>query len=773
MSGPTIAPDPEALLAHGDFVRAVARSLLWDEHAAEDVVQQTWLAALGGRREVSRGWLGAGARNLAIKRLRGDRRRTAREAAVARSETAPSNADVLERERLRRSVVDATLALPEPYRATILFRYFEGLPPREVASRMGVPVETVRTRTRRAIELLRAQLDERHRDERGAFCAALAAWSGGGRGGGASGATAAAVLGGAIMGTKLIAAGAVLVVAGLAAYLLWPRDVASTPADTADAPAPAPAPKSPSVARTSAPQPEREEGVPAAVPAPIPTPRPIVRGRVVDAEGRPVAAFQILIVGNEVIPPDASGKRPTGNTVIVTTDDEGRFAKELPSAARCRVMPSPMGDPRFQPKRGDVREVVPPADVEFVVDRHPTATLLITAVDLDAGKPVLQPACAFARRVARVQPPSPDGRVEALVRLAAAEGDTVKLTVSAGGATAERDVAVREDERVEVRVEMRLGAATAGRVVDAEGRPLAGAVVFFGEEDVGRGDEPFKPFVESRIRNGARTDGDGRFSLHGTGRWITAWHPDASPVTVPADRATDLVLPARGFVRGVVRGADGAPLPAQKVFLDRKREATTDAEGRFGFDAVEAGTRGLSLTGDRAKSYVGVRVAPGETTEVDLRPGIGTVRIEWPGRSSFGRGDVCLVAQDRVGSLTIAKAEGAALVASDVLPGRYVLLCEGGGVATVDVQGPVATAIAGSGAITVHAKAGKRVYVAPAGVDYLVRLMAGRVASVGSDAQGVARFTGLAPGRWDVGVELDGVRTTVDVTDAPVEVTID
>jgi RNA polymerase sigma factor (sigma-70 family) len=91
------------------------------------------------------------ARNLAIKRLRGDRRRVRREETVARPEGVPSDADVLERERLRRGVVDAVLALPEPYRATLLLRYFEDLPPREIARRTGVPVETVRTRTRRAI----------------------------------------------------------------------------------------------------------------------------------------------------------------------------------------------------------------------------------------------------------------------------------------------------------------------------------------------------------------------------------------------------------------------------------------------------------------------------------------------------------------------------------------------------------------------------------------------------------------------------------------------
>src|SRR5258705_10488158 len=57
--------DPELLLAHAGFVRSVARSLLADENAVDDVVQQTWLAALEKPpREPGalRRWLARGAR---------------------------------------------------------------------------------------------------------------------------------------------------------------------------------------------------------------------------------------------------------------------------------------------------------------------------------------------------------------------------------------------------------------------------------------------------------------------------------------------------------------------------------------------------------------------------------------------------------------------------------------------------------------------------------------------------------------------------------------
>src|SRR5262249_40197952 len=52
--------------------------------------------------------------------------------------------------------------LDEPYRTALLLRFFDDLPPREVARRTGVPVETARARIRRGIEQLRGRLDAAH-----------------------------------------------------------------------------------------------------------------------------------------------------------------------------------------------------------------------------------------------------------------------------------------------------------------------------------------------------------------------------------------------------------------------------------------------------------------------------------------------------------------------------------------------------------------------------------------------------------------------------------
>ncbi|MBI3847168.1 MAG: hypothetical protein HY292_21275, partial [Planctomycetes bacterium] len=85
----------------------------------------------------------------------------------------PSTADVVEREALRREVVDAVLGLDEPYRTTLLLRFFEDEPASSIAKRLGIPVETVRTRIKRGLDRVRERLDAEHDGDRRAWLVAL------------------------------------------------------------------------------------------------------------------------------------------------------------------------------------------------------------------------------------------------------------------------------------------------------------------------------------------------------------------------------------------------------------------------------------------------------------------------------------------------------------------------------------------------------------------------------------------------------------------------
>jgi RNA polymerase sigma-70 factor (ECF subfamily) len=167
--------DADALLAHGEFVRALARKLVFEDDRADDVVQETWLAALEHapeRPRSLRAWLARVARNVALKASRAESRRRRREehAPLPRPPEAPP--DAVDRLARGRQVVEAVLALDEPYRTTVVLRFYEDLEPSEIARRLGVNGATVRTRLKRGLDMLRARLDREAGDRR-AWCLAL------------------------------------------------------------------------------------------------------------------------------------------------------------------------------------------------------------------------------------------------------------------------------------------------------------------------------------------------------------------------------------------------------------------------------------------------------------------------------------------------------------------------------------------------------------------------------------------------------------------------
>ena len=155
-------PDTEALLKHARFVRAIAASLVRDVHSAEDITQDAMTAALVRRPRSSglRPWLRRVARNLSLNALRSERRRRRREQKVARPEALPSTGEAVERLDTHRRVVGAVRELAEPYRSTVIYRFFYDLSVQSIADRLAVPRETVRTRLRRALEKLRTTLAE-------------------------------------------------------------------------------------------------------------------------------------------------------------------------------------------------------------------------------------------------------------------------------------------------------------------------------------------------------------------------------------------------------------------------------------------------------------------------------------------------------------------------------------------------------------------------------------------------------------------------------------
>jgi RNA polymerase sigma factor (sigma-70 family) len=175
---------PRALIEHQDFVRALSQSLVRDEHTADDVAQETWVAYLKrppASRKSLRGWFATVARNHVRNSARESTRRTAREQVASRSEVDDSEVELRERIALQQKVVDAVMGLKDPYRSVILLAYYEGLSAQAIAERRGVPAGTVRAQLSRALVMLRETLDREHDGKRDTWSMGLTACLSGGK----------------------------------------------------------------------------------------------------------------------------------------------------------------------------------------------------------------------------------------------------------------------------------------------------------------------------------------------------------------------------------------------------------------------------------------------------------------------------------------------------------------------------------------------------------------------------------------------------------------
>jgi len=311
------ARNAEALLEHAGWMRKLAQSLVGDAQRADDLAQDTWVRALQHPPRTDlplRGWLATVMRNVWRQDRRGDARRSDRETRVAQAvgESGSSGdedgLDLLERVSMQRQLVETVVELDEPYRTTVLLRYFEELSPQAISKRQDIPVSTVKTRLARGLERLRARLDAKHGGDGNGWMLALVPVLRPPAGLETAAGLSHLSLGALVVNTKLLTAVVALGVVGAAAYLT--RDAAEL-AQPSGAAAAAP---SLSAALGEAIDPEStadpiplettdglREALPLATARDAETAVPIVaervRGRVVDVAGRSVGDVAVVEFG--------------------------------------------------------------------------------------------------------------------------------------------------------------------------------------------------------------------------------------------------------------------------------------------------------------------------------------------------------------------------------------------------------------------------------------------------------------------------------------------
>lgn len=601
--------DDRLLREHSARLRALARGLLGDGTAADDVVQDVWLRTLQQPpRDRSRlgHWLANVTRNRARETVRAARRRRAREQRVAVPEATAATAPEGEHLALCRTLLDAVDALEEKYRRVVSLRYFDELPPREVAKRLDLSVHTVRTQLQRALRQLREQLDATTGD-RGRWSAALLAFARPDAAVPPAAVTTASAASTAVFFMAKIkgwtAATTAAVVALSAATLLLARGTWGE----GDRPDPAPTPTAPAQLTAVAPAaPATQRDTAAAEPAssgrtehPAVTAAPhgwIVRGRaLLRSRGIPAADAPVRLRL-------FAGALPNGAPWAedeVTTDSAGTFTW-CPTTAPDGLTVV-VADCQGERHLADPESLVVPAGATPSRDLTLQVIALEVAIEGTIRGPDDEPvADAWVRLGQRG-----DARSDAAGRYAGrlpASDDRVVLHVAAAGYAVQTESIAQPRAGTTVRrdVRLRAGFLLEGTVRDPDGAPVTDAQV-----------ESFAQFFFPTT-----TDAAGHYALPyldpNQGMvMVHATHPsyrDASAeVAIRGERATcDLTLERGQRVSGRVLTPDGTPVEGALVHLqpgalnNREPDAATGPDGNFEIPAAGADWRTLSV---RAAGY--------------------------------------------------------------------------------------------------------------------------------------------------------------------------
>jgi RNA polymerase sigma-70 factor (ECF subfamily) len=656
----TSPPSPESLLADVVFARRLARRLVRDTALADDLAQEAWLRAQDGAPRGSlQAWLGGIVRNLARQHRRSESRRARREAAAARPEALPSAAESLERLAAQQDVVRAVLALPEPYRSTVVLRFHDGLPPRAIAARHGVPVATVKTRLARGLAQLRAALAKEHGGEERALAAVLVPL--------VRGVGTGTILGGATVMSVLLKVGGVSVVALLAVWAIRREGSSASPAapiggdvvvdavELAETEEHVDTPALPQRESEALPVTPDEPSAPAA-------PVILVRGRVLGVDGMPIGGVELGLrksnggrldpeeMGPSVSPAFGSllwsEAHPENAPPLTVSGNDGHYELALGDGYYGRVVAvDALWESVLVPFAHDSREgkerillVAPRFGVSgTVVDGSgaplagvelrfgvPRDRLLATGVDLEDTMAPDWSTTSDAQ-----------GRFE-LPRLPAVPGAKLRARLEPYVTQViQRDA--WSDDHLELALERASGAWLEG-VVEAGGQPIASAVVSLGS-------------------HATRTDAMGRFQIHLADREdedeLCAAAAGHLPARIVGDREPDGSVRWPGFVRialageplalgGIVVDAEGRPLAGQEISLGEGRTVVKQ-QGPIVLESVLAGGTGARpvVKSDASGAFVlrGLEEREYELIVVDPR----TALVSHAGPFAAGRSDLRLL----------------------------------------------------------------------------------------------------------------------------------
>lgn len=150
------------LLRHESWARRLAFRLVRDAAAADDLVQEAFLAALKQRPEARgsfRPWLAGVLKNLSRLHWRSSAARSRRESASAPAAAALDPAEITERLDTHRQLAEAVGKLSDDLKSVVVLRYYEDLNSTEIGRRLGIPAATVRWRLAKGLSEIRGRFE--------------------------------------------------------------------------------------------------------------------------------------------------------------------------------------------------------------------------------------------------------------------------------------------------------------------------------------------------------------------------------------------------------------------------------------------------------------------------------------------------------------------------------------------------------------------------------------------------------------------------------------
>ena len=163
--------DKEALAAlfnlYGPRIKSMMLKLGASDALAEDLVQETFLsvwrkaALFSSQRGAASTWIFTIARNLRIDQLRRQSNKPYEDlASMDIASDAPSSSFLVEQHQVIDRVTTALGSLSEQQQEVVRLSFIHDMPHAEIATRIGIPLGTVKSRLRLAYERLRPMLED-------------------------------------------------------------------------------------------------------------------------------------------------------------------------------------------------------------------------------------------------------------------------------------------------------------------------------------------------------------------------------------------------------------------------------------------------------------------------------------------------------------------------------------------------------------------------------------------------------------------------------------